>query len=128
MPSHTSAAVSVIRGPTAATEEAFDALKRETRGRIAFYGSTPAYKRVFDLHGWDDLQPELNRLSKLGRWDEMGGLIEPDILAAFALVGEPAEVVAQIESRFAGLVDRLAVEFGDDKATTTELVRRLKGA
>ncbi len=29
---------------SAATEEAFDALKLETRGRIAFYGSTPAYK------------------------------------------------------------------------------------
>ena len=98
---------------TAATEEAFDELKRETRGRIAFYGSTPAYKGVFDLHGWGDLQPELNRLSKLGRWDEMGGLIEPDILAAFALVGEPADVVAQIKSRYAGLVDRLSVEFGD---------------
>ena len=111
---------------TGATEEAFDALKRETRDRIAFYGSTPAYKGVFDLHGWGDLQPELNRLSKLGRWDEMGGLIEPDILNAFALVGEPADVVAQIESRYAGLVDRLTVEFGDDKATTTELVRRLK--
>lgn len=113
---------------TAATEEAFDALTRETRSRIAFYGSTPAYKAVFDLHGWGDLQPELNRLSKLGRWDDMGGLIEPDILAAFAVIGEPAEVVAQIEERFAGLVDRLAVELGGDKAATTELVRRLKAA
>ena len=113
---------------TGATEEAFEAIKRETRGRIAFYGSTPAYKAVFDLHGWGDLQPELNRLSKLGRWDDMGGLIEPDILAAFAVVGEPVDVVAQIESRYNGLVDRLGVEFGDDKATVSALVRRLKAA
>ena len=111
-----------------ATEEAFDELKREIRDRIAFYGSTLAYKGVFDLHGWGDLQPELNRLSKLGRWDEMGGLIEPDILAAFAVVGEPADVVAQIESRYAGLVDRLTIELGDDRATTSELVQRLKAA
>ena len=31
------------------------------RPRLAFYGSTPAYKVVLDVHGWGDLQPELNR-------------------------------------------------------------------
>ena len=42
------------------------------RGQIAFYGSTPAYRKVLELHGWGDLQDELNRLSKEGRWAEMG--------------------------------------------------------
>ena len=40
--------------------------------QIAFYGSTPAYRKVLELHGWGDLQDELNRLSKEGRWAEMG--------------------------------------------------------
>ncbi len=40
---------------TAAAEQA-------TRRQIAFYGSTPAYRPVLDLHGWGDLQAELNRL------------------------------------------------------------------
>ena len=31
------------------------------REQIAFYGSTPAYRQVLDLHGWGDLQDELNR-------------------------------------------------------------------
>ena len=39
--------------------------------RLAFYGSTPAYKVVLDAHGWGDLQPELNRLSKRGDWATM---------------------------------------------------------
>ncbi len=44
-----------------------------TRQLLAFYGSTPAYRPVLDVHGWGDLQPELNALSKQGRWAEMGG-------------------------------------------------------
>ena len=40
--------------------------------QIAFYGSTPAYRPVLELHGWGDLQDELNALSKQGEWVEMG--------------------------------------------------------
>jgi len=38
------------------------------RPRLAFYGSTPAYKVILDVHGWGDLQPELTRMSKEGKW------------------------------------------------------------
>ncbi len=51
-----------------------------TREQIAFYGSTPAYRPVLELHGWGDLQGDLNRLSKEGRWEEMGTLIDDEIL------------------------------------------------
>ncbi len=111
-----------------ADEQAFNASRRDVQGRIAFYGSTPAYKGVLDIHGWGDLQPELNRLSKLGRWDDMGALIEPDILNAFAVMGEPADVAAQIKTRYGPLVDRLNIDLGDDKATVTALIQKLKAA
>src|SRR5664280_1298444 len=42
------------------------------RSQVAFYGSTPAYRSVLDLHGWGDLADELNRLSLSpdpARWD-----------------------------------------------------------
>ncbi len=42
-----------------------------TRQLLAFYGSTPAYRLVLDVHGWGDLQAELNAVSKQGagrRW------------------------------------------------------------
>ena len=48
--------------------------------QIAFYGSTPAYRGVLELHGWGDLQTELNALSKQGKWVEMGELIDDEIL------------------------------------------------
>src|SRR6516165_10980946 len=65
------------------TEKADQAVRQQ----IAFYGSTPAYRPVLELHGWGDLQPELNRLSKQGDWDEMGRQITDEILDAFAVVG-----------------------------------------
>ena len=49
------------------------------REQIAFYGSTPAYRPVLELHGWGDLQTELNTLSKRGEWVKMGELIGDDI-------------------------------------------------
>ena len=53
------------------TDEELAAGRDAMRMRLAFYGSTPAYKVVLDAHGWGDLQPELNRLTRpavLVRW------------------------------------------------------------
>ena len=51
---------------TWSTEEERATALRSARDQLAFYGSTPAYAPVLDLHGFADLHPELNRLSKLG--------------------------------------------------------------
>jgi len=80
-----------------------------TRRLLAFYGSTPAYRPVLDLHGWGDLQPELNALSKQGRWQEMGALIDDDILHTVAACGGPAEIAAHIRERVAGISDRVCL-------------------
>ena len=70
---------------------------KAVRQQIAFYGSTPAYRPVLELHGWGDLQPELNTLSKRGEWVKMGELIADEVLDAFAVVcpagqgGRPGE-------------------------------------
>ena len=93
---------------TGADEEGRARASEAVRRQIAFYGSTPAYRPVLALHGWGDLQTELNTLSKQGRWEDMGRLIDDEILAAFAVVGEPADVPGLILRRFSGLVDRLS--------------------
>jgi probable F420-dependent oxidoreductase len=72
-----------------------------TRRLLAFYGSTPAYRPVLDIHGWGDLQPELNTLSKQGRWAEMGGLITDEMLHTIAACGTPAQIAAHVRERVA---------------------------
>ena len=93
-----------------ATGENDDELATATsavRKQIAFYGSTPAYRKVLDLHGWGDLHTELNRLSKQGEWDAMASLIDDEMLAAFAVVGPVDAVAGALKSRCEGAVDRV---------------------
>ena len=78
-----------------------------TRKQIAFYGSTPAYRKVLDLHGWGDLHAELNRLSKEGEWDAMASLIDDDMLNAFAVVGPVDAIATALRKRCDGVVDRV---------------------
>ena len=111
---------------TGKNEEEFNANKKAVCKQIAFYGSTPAYAPVLGSHGWGDLQPELNKLSKMGGWDEMGSLITDEILNEFAVVGELDQVVDKFKSRYSGLVDRTMGSFparDDDHAK--ELLRNL---
>ena len=93
---------------TGRNEDEFARAADGTRQQIAFYGSTPAYRPVLELHGWGDLQSELNTLSKRGDWVEMGRLIDDDVLAAFAVVGEPHQIAPQIAERFSGTADRVS--------------------
>ncbi len=79
-----------------------------TRQQIAFYGSTPAYRGVLDLHGWGDLQPELNALSKQGKWVEMGTLIDSEILNTFAVVGEPEKIAPELHTRYGDVIQRIS--------------------
>ena len=92
-------------------EGEFEARRNEVRRQVAFYASTPAYRGVLDLHGWGELQPELTRMSKLGQWDEMGGLIDDTMLATFAVVAEPGDLPGRLKARCHGVVDRLMCTF-----------------
>jgi probable F420-dependent oxidoreductase len=94
---------------TGASDEELERSARATRTQLAFYGSTPAYRPVLELHGWGDLQGELNTLSKRGRWEEMADLIDDDVLHTFAVVAPIDELAAGVVARFGGLVDRFSV-------------------
>ena len=93
---------------TGNNEKELTAAQAGTRQQIAFYGSTPAYKRVLELHGWDGLHEELNALSKKGEWVEMGGLISDDILNTFAVVAEPEQVAPELLRRYGDVVQRIS--------------------
>jgi len=93
---------------TGETDEQVEAATVGTRRQIAFYGSTPAYKGVLDLHGWGDLQPDLNALSKQGKWAEMGDLVDDEVLHTFAVVAPPDRVAGEVVARYGGVIDRLS--------------------
>ncbi len=96
---------------TGRDEAEFAASKKAAQERIAFYGSTPAYKGVLDSIGCGDMQGELNAMSKQGRWQEMGTLITDDMLNAFGVVGEPGEIAPMMLERYGSFVDRTSASF-----------------
>jgi probable F420-dependent oxidoreductase len=121
-----------ISGPafvvTGANEEAMAKSRAGTCQQIAFYGSTPAYRGVLELHGWGDLQTELNAMSKQGKWVEMGDLIDDEILDAFAVVAEPTGIAAAFKKRYGDVVDRLSfyAPYKADPATWLPVLEELR--
>ncbi|MEU1515150.1 TIGR03617 family F420-dependent LLM class oxidoreductase [Streptomyces sp. NPDC005811] len=95
---------------TGRTEQEMANAVKHTRRQVAFYGSTPAYRAVLELHGWGELGDELNALSKSSRedkWQAMGALVDDEVLNAFAVVAEPGRLAAEIRRRYGALVDRV---------------------
>jgi probable F420-dependent oxidoreductase len=91
------------------TDAELEAAHARTRALLAFYGSTPAYLPVLAAHGWQDMQPELNALSKQGRWEEMGRLIDDEVLHTIAACGKPADVARHIRDRVDGVADTVCL-------------------
>jgi probable F420-dependent oxidoreductase len=81
------------------------------RRQVAFYGSTPAYRPVLEVHGWGDLQPELYACSKRGAWDDMAALVDDEILDTFTIVTRPGSLAAEVRLRYGGVADRINVSW-----------------
>ena len=79
------------------------------RDQIAFYASTPSYRRVMSLHGWEGIAEQLSASASRHRWGEMSDLISADILATFAVMGTVEDVPAGLQQRYADIVDRLSI-------------------
>ncbi len=110
-------------------EESLQSAIFSARSQIAFYASTPAYAPILQCHGWEGIQPEITALSKAGKWMEMGQLITDEMLNTFAVVGTPAEVGAQIVSRFKGKVDRVSpILYQPDLKLLTQVREEISGA
>lgn len=98
------------------------------RQQIAFYGSTPAYKPVLDSIGSGDLQPELNAMSKQGRWEAMGELIDDSVLDAIAVQGDTQDIARQIKSRYGHIADRTAASYTSmERAQRIEFIEAMQG-
>ena len=91
---------------TGVDDDGLRAAVAATRKQIAFYGSTPAYRPVLDLHGWGDLGLELNRMSKLGEWDAMGELITDEMVREIAIVAAPDQVATRLLAEYGDIFTR----------------------
>jgi probable F420-dependent oxidoreductase len=99
------AGVFTITGPDEATMEQVRGMVRQ---QIAFYASTPTYRVVLAVHGWEDVGEQLRRLAALRRWGEMSTLITDEMLDAFAIQAPFGRVGQVLCERYEGVLDRVA--------------------
>jgi probable F420-dependent oxidoreductase len=89
------------------TEERLAKARSVMRQQVAFYGSTPAYLPVLELHGWGDLQRDLYACSKRGSWTEMARLVDDEILDTLTIITDPGSLAAEVGRRYGGVADRI---------------------
>jgi len=94
----------------------------EVKSQIAFYASTPSYRRVLDLHGWGDFGEQMNRMTKEGKWYEMWEQVPDEIMHAIAVVAPPAELPHKVRERYEGLLDRVGYYFPFQPADETRKI------
>jgi probable F420-dependent oxidoreductase len=115
----------VVLGADAASRSVAE---QAVRGQIAFYASTPAYRAVLDMHGWGELADKLNVMSRRQAWAEMAAEIPDDVLDAFAVSGDAAEVAAALTARYADVIDRISLytPYDVDPVQLTEVTAALR--
>ena len=101
---------------------AFEAARR----RISFYGSTRAYRPVFEIHGWQATGDALRELSFNGKWDEMPKLVTDEMVEAFALVTRYDQLGDKLRQRYGDYATRVSLDFPRDPEQETEIRRLLK--
>ena len=92
---------------TARDETALAKVAETVRARVAFYLSTPSYRRTFELHGWGDIAEAASRLSKQQKWDDLPGLVHDEMLHTVATLGTHDTIAKQLNERYANRVDRI---------------------
>jgi probable F420-dependent oxidoreductase len=94
---------------TGESDEQIEAAVDAVRRQIGFYGSTPAYKPVLELHGWGDLGDELKAMTKRGEWDTLHEMVDDEVLNTFAVVGPPEEAIAEVKKRYGDIATRITL-------------------
>jgi len=79
------------------------------RAQLAFYASTPSYRPVMALHGWNAVAEKLSAHAAKGEWAEMPMLITDDMLSEFCLVTEEDKLADELKKRYDGIADRLTL-------------------
>jgi hypothetical protein len=76
------------------------------------------------------LQRDLNTMARQGEWQQMGGLIDDDMLAAFAVIAPRSELPTALGRWVQGLADRTSFTPGPAESSeqTAEMIAAVRSA
>src|SRR5437867_8703837 len=72
----------------------------DVRARVAVYASSPAYLAAFEMQGHGEVAQRLQSHARAQRWEEMPGLVDDEMLDAYAVIGTHDEIAAKLKTRY----------------------------
>jgi probable F420-dependent oxidoreductase len=77
------------------------------RLQIGFYGTTPSYSKLFEVHGRDDMTARLQAAARSGDQSKVAAEIDDELLDAFSVTSSWDGLAGALLRRFDGLADRI---------------------
>lgn len=88
--------------------------------QISFYMSTPAYRIVVEMHGWEEKAHQLSKMARRGEWDKMPRLVNDEMLSEIAISGTWSQLAQSAVEKYDGLLDRIGYYIPFDPADSDE--------
>ena len=85
--------------------------RSRARTQLAFYGSTPGYELIFDVHGWTGTGARLNQLMRAGDMAALSATITDEMLDVFAVTAKWDRLADALVDRFHGSTERVICYF-----------------
>lgn len=119
---------SLMVGPltaTGPTREDVDAQRESVRQLLAFLYSTPSYWPSLELFGWQERGQRLQQLTREGRWADLSGVVNDQMLDTFAPTGSYAEIADVLAAWYGELTDWLTFPMPADPARDPDVAKVL---
>ena len=105
--------------------------REKNRELLAFLYSTPAYWPALEIFGWKSIGERLHSMTGEGKWGEMSGLIDEEMLETMIPSGSYDEIADRLLERNRGLATHITFPMPDDPADdprAAEVIAALKAA
>jgi probable F420-dependent oxidoreductase len=88
------------------SDEELERQRHQNRLLIGFYGTTPSYRTMFEIHGLGDLPPRLVAAAKSGDTDRLAAEVPDELLDTLSVTASWDTLAEVLLRRFDGLVGR----------------------
>jgi alkanesulfonate monooxygenase SsuD/methylene tetrahydromethanopterin reductase-like flavin-dependent oxidoreductase (luciferase family) len=118
----------LLAGPMVITGADADEITRQrvyVREMLSFLYATPAYWPSLELFGWKELGERLHGLTREGRWAELRGAIDDDMLDVLAPQGRYGEIAGVLREAYGGVATRINFPVPPDPSRDADAARAI---
>ncbi len=114
---------------TGRDEPAVERERKKNRELLGFLYSTPSYWPALEIYGCNEIGEQLHAMAREGRWAEMPGLVDDDLLETMIPSGTYDEIADRLRERNRGLATQITFpmpEDPDDDGRVAEVIAALR--